>query len=122
MLAGDCDPDAAISAALARRPETAAEARVSAARCAAAPTAHGLDLQTRIAVPPLGGHEVMVMELPDSDLWISHGATLRQGGEISARAGIESLTGRPVTLNRSALRISVIAENRMVEIEGCQAG
>jgi len=121
-LAGDGAPDAAIAAALARRPETAAEARVGGAHCAVAPTALGLDLQTRVTVAPLGGREVVVMELPDSDLWISHGATRRHGGEITAQAGIQSLTGRPVTFNRGALRISVIAETRMVEIEGCQAG
>lgn len=121
-LAGEGAPDRTISAALERRPETPAEARVSAAHCSASPMPHGLDLRTRISVPSLGRREVVVIELPDRDLWVSHGATERRGGEISARAGIESLTGQPVMLDRGALRISVISESRMVEIEGCQAG
>lgn len=121
-LAGRGAADSAISEALERRPETAAEAGVRSAHCRTGLAAQGIEVSVSIDMPPLGGREVVVFELPDDDLWITPNPSRRDGGRLLADARIMSGSGAPVMLDRSDLRISVIASNRMVEIAGCHAG
>ena len=121
-LAGRGAADSAISDALDQRPETATEAGVRAAHCRTGLAEQGLDVRVAIDMPPLGGREVVVFELPDDDLWITPNPARREGGRLVADARIMSGSGAPVMLDRSDLQISVIASNRMVEIAGCSAG
>ena len=108
-------PDPVIEAALADRP-----ARVAArAACAWRPVAGGLAVAGEMTLPPLGPHEAVVFELPDPGLWITDARVTRRGGRLRAEAEVLASEGRPVAVDRSALRITVIGAGQAVEIAGC---
>jgi DsbC/DsbD-like thiol-disulfide interchange protein len=124
-LAADLPPvgsaDPAIRAALAARPETAAEAGVRRHACAVEATADGLRVTAEVEVPTLGRGEMAVIEAGDDTLWVSEARTARQGARLVAVADIVPLTGAPVTLDRRAITVTLLAEGRAVEIRGCPA-
>lgn len=113
--------DPRIAAALADRPLTAEEARAQAT-CTALSDGAGLDLRLRVAMPPLGRDEAVVIESADPGLWLSEPVARREGGALIARAEAAARDGGPVAIDRAGLRITVLAEGRAVEIRGCGAG
>ena len=115
-------PDPAISAALAARPQTAAEGRVRGVTCSVDPIADGLRITARIDMPSLGGGEVAVFELPDPGIWVSESRNDRQGGTLVSASEAVPPSGAPFALDRSALRITVLGHDRAVEIRGCTGG
>jgi DsbC/DsbD-like thiol-disulfide interchange protein len=117
--AGDRDP--VIAAALVDRPMTAEEARAEAT-CAMASDGEGLALTVRLSMPPLGSDEAVVIEAADPGLWISEAAARREGAVLTATADALSRDGGAFALDRSGLRITVLAEGRAVDIQGCAAG
>lgn len=99
---GPVDP--AVKAALDRRPT-----RVAApATCALRPVQGGLDLAGEIVLPPLGRGEAVVFELPDPSVWITDSAVTRAGGRLRAVAQLIGAEGRPVSVDRAQVRITVI--------------
>lgn len=114
--AGGKDP--AIRRALAAGPETPAQAGLTKAVCTVAPSADGLRLTARLTLPPLGGAELAVVELPDPNVWISEAATRRENGTLTASADIVP-PSQPFVLDRSALTITVLGRGRAVELHGC---
>ena len=119
---GEGRRDPAIAAALVDRPLSAEEAGARAT-CAAAPAPEGgLDLTLRLALPPQGGEEAVVVEAADPSLWISEPRSRREGGTLVAEARAEARGGGAVALDRGGLRITVLGDGRAVEIRGCEAG
>ena len=116
---GGAGSDPAIRAALADRPMTEAEAGVGAVACDVRPIADGLAVTARVELPRLGPGEVAVMELPDRTVWISEAETTRVGDTIEAVVDMVPQTGAPFALDRSQVRITVIAAGRAVDIRGC---
>lgn len=113
--------DPAIAAALVDRPMTAAEAGARAT-CAVEPGADGgLDLTLRVAIPPQGGEEAVVVEPADPSLWVSEPRSWREGLTLVATAKAEARDGGPAALDRSGLRITVLGDGRAVDIRGCEA-
>ncbi|TNC48345.1 hypothetical protein FHG66_14605 [Rubellimicrobium rubrum] len=117
--AGGRDP--AIAAALVDRPFTAEEAGAQAT-CAVTPDPDGLGLTVRLSMPPLGPEEAVVIESGDPGLWVSEPRAERQGGTLVATAQALARDGGPVALDRSDLRITVLAQGQAVDIQGCTAG
>lgn len=113
--------DPAIAAALVDRPMTGEEAGVQAT-CTVAPDSQGAALTVRLVLPALGPDEAVVIESGDPGLWVSEAATRRDGGTLTATAEALSRDGGPLALDRSDLRITVLAEGKAVDIQGCQAG
>lgn len=113
--------DPAIAAALVDRPMTGDEAGAHAT-CAVAPASDGLSLTVRLAMPPIGSDEAVVIESGDPGLWVSEAAAERDGGTLVATAEALSRDGGPLALDRSDLRITVLGEGKAVDIQGCQAG
>jgi len=111
--------DAAITDALARRPEPAGQAGLTGVSCSFEPARYGIGLSVRIDMPALGPREVAVIETGDSDLWVQKGDTLRNGDTLIASATIDSASGAPLSIDRSALRLTVISAERVVETTGC---
>jgi DsbC/DsbD-like thiol-disulfide interchange protein len=111
--------DPAIVAALVDRPMTAAEAGVAQVTCHATPGETGMVLSAEIALPPMGGDEVVVIESGDPGLWVSEAASDRQGAVLTGRAEVKARDGGAVALDRSALRLTVLADGRAVDIHGC---
>lgn len=114
--------DQMIVSALRARPQTKQEARVRDVNCALKPIEGGLELTARINMPSLGSNEVMVFELPDQTIWISGSTARREGRDLVATSDLISPSGAPFALDRSDLRITVLGDNRAVELRGCSAG
>jgi DsbC/DsbD-like thiol-disulfide interchange protein len=114
-------PDPRIVAALDARPLDAAAGGVRAARCEVTPIADGLRVTARIVMPDLPGAETAVFELPDPEVWIAEASARRAGDTLVAVTEMVSYAAGAMVLDRSRLRITVLAEGAAVEIEGCPA-
>ena len=114
-LAPGAAPDPVIEAALRDRPRRVA----ASARCDLRPTPDGLALTGTLDLPPQGGPETVVFEIPDPDLWMTDAVTRREGGRITAEAEVLAMQGSISGLDRSRIRITVIGRSGAVEIAGC---
>ena len=112
-------PDPRIAAALADRPATGAEAGAGRITCRLTPISDGLHVEAAIPLPHQGRGEAVVFELPDPGTWISEADTRREGGHLHASADIVPADAGPFALDRSTLRMTVLAEGRAVEMTGC---
>lgn len=114
-------PDPRIIAALSDRPLSAAEAGVAPAVCSLRPIADGMQVEVHIPMRDSDGGEEVVLELPDPQIWISDPSTSHGAGNIVAVADIVPPDAGPFALDRSELRITVLAQGRAVELMGCSA-
>ncbi|RVT82277.1 hypothetical protein DXV76_17530 [Rhodobacteraceae bacterium CCMM004] len=119
LPAGGGRPDARIRAALADRPLSAAEAGVASVRCEVAPLRDGVALTAEVAVPPMGGGEFAVFELPDRRVWVSEADMERRGGTLTARVELIPPRGAAFALDRSAVRLTLLGRRGAVDIRGC---
>lgn len=119
---GNTKPTPVIAAALAARPYSAKEAGVKAATCAVRPTADGVEIEARIALPSAGGEEVVIIEPGQPGLWSSETAARRSGGTLTAVGEVMAADGSPLSLDRSAIRITVLGKKHAVDIKGCAPG
>lgn len=119
-LRGEGAPDPQISAALARRATPATAAGLRAVTCAIEPDGNALRLRVDLDMPALGPAEIVVIEAPGSGLWVTDAETVRNGRHLLADVAVHApRRGAPITLDRSALRITVMTVDRMVEHRGC---
>jgi DsbC/DsbD-like thiol-disulfide interchange protein len=114
--------DAAIEAALAARPVTAAKAGLKSAICRVEPIRDGLRVQADLVLPSTGGAEVVVIEGGAPDIWVSEPEVTRDGAHLIASADLVAPSGKPFALDRSALVLTVLGTKRAVEIRGCSGG
>ena len=114
-------PVAAIRAALAARPKTAAEAGVTGVTCDVGPVADGLRVTASLTMPQQTAHETVVFEAGQPDIWVSPSVSSRRSDRLSASAEMVAPSGVPFALQRSKIRITVIGEHGSVEIIGCPA-
>ncbi|WP_298850723.1 protein-disulfide reductase DsbD domain-containing protein [uncultured Ruegeria sp.] len=121
-LDAGADRNPAIAAALAQRPYSAREARVTNATCNLTPTKDGMRIEARVTMPSAGGREVAVIEPGNPVLWASQPVSQRQGDTLVAEAEIINASGAPFALDRSEIRITVLGANHAVDIQGCSAG
>lgn len=121
----DLDPaaprDPAIAAALAARPYSASEARVTRATCRIEPVADGLRVTARLTLPPTGGTEYAVIEPGLPGVWASEAEVTRDGKTLTAISDMVHIDGAAFALDRGALRITVLGNARAVDIRGCRA-
>jgi DsbC/DsbD-like thiol-disulfide interchange protein len=113
-------PDPLIDAALRARPQTAPEAAVGRVTCRFEPLEDGLRMTASIAVAPLGPGEIAVIE-PPAAVWATETRTRREAGRLIAEADLYDAAGGALALDRSAIRITLLAEGRAVELAGCAA-
>ena len=114
--------DPAIVASLIDRPRTAQEASVGAVVCRLAPSADGMQVTARIEMPAFGRDEEVVIEAGDQRIWVSEPDTWREGGALYAQSDMVHVEGGGFALDRSAMRITLIAGGQSVDIRGCAAG
>jgi DsbC/DsbD-like thiol-disulfide interchange protein len=115
-------PTPAIAAALAQRPYSASEAGVRGAKCIVSPTTQGLQIEVRVTMPSAGDPEHVVIEPGAGEIWVSEARTKRHGDSVVAFAELVHVTGGPIALDRSSVRITVLGSKHAVDIEGCTAG
>lgn len=111
--------DPVIDAALADRPLTAASAGLRDIGCTVDPIADGLRITAALDLPAPGGTEVVVFESGKSGIWVSEATTARNGPTLTATADMVPPQGQPFALDRSGVTVTVISDNRAVEIRGC---
>ena len=111
-----------IVAALAERPYSASEARVTTASCRLSPTKDGMQITAQIAMPPAGGREVAVIEPGNPTLWSAGSSTKRSGNTLTATTELVNTKPGSFALDRSNIRITVLGQNYSVDIQGCDAG
>lgn len=121
QMASGGGPVAPIAQALKARPQTPREAGVARHGCRIEPANRGLSLEVEIDMPKLGTSEVLVVETADPRIWVSETEVQRKGNRLIAVADLVSPTRQPFALDRSGLRVTVLAEGRAVEINGCPA-
>ncbi len=117
---GVSDPE--IRAALANLPMAAAEAGVDAVRCAVEPISDGIRLTARIDMPRLGAEEIAILEASNPAIWVSAAEMSRDGATLVAVVDMVPPNGQPFLVDRSRVRITVIAGGTGVDIQGCAAG
>lgn len=117
--AGGRDP--AIVAALLDRPRTAREAGVGEVSCTLTPMDGGIQITTRVELPPMAASEDVVIETGDQQVWVSEPDTWREGGALYAQSDMIHVNGGGFVLNRSEVRITVLAAGQAVDIIGCAA-
>ncbi|WP_037316592.1 protein-disulfide reductase DsbD domain-containing protein [Ruegeria halocynthiae] len=121
-LDADAARNPAIAAALAQRPYSETEARVTQARCQLTPTSDGMKIEARVTMPSAGGREIAVIEPGNPTLWASQPTTERHGDTLIATSEVINASGGPFALDRSGIRITVLGTNHAVDIQGCSAG
>jgi hypothetical protein len=72
-----------------------------------------------VHMPALGPDEAAVVEVGDPSIWVSEPVTHRAGGVLHATAEMVPPNGRPFAIDRSAIRITVLAGETGVDIRGC---
>lgn len=112
----------AIMAALIDQPLSAQEAGVVSVRCRIRAELRGMEVTAEITMPPLGAAENVVVETGNPALWVSEAEVAREGAVLHARARVVPPIGDSMLLERSAVRFTVLAEGRAVDIRGCQQG
>ncbi len=112
-------PTPAIASALATRPYSAKEAGVRKATCTLRPTADGMEISTKLTMPPTGGKEVVVIEPGQPGVWMSETDVTRSGNTLTAIGDMVPPQGRALALDRSKITITVLGQKQAVEIKGC---
>ncbi|MGY6411732.1 MAG: protein-disulfide reductase DsbD domain-containing protein [Alkalilacustris sp.] len=111
--------DARILAALADGPEPATAAGLLGATCSVEGLVDGLRLTAVLEMPRLGADELAIIELDDEAVWVSPAQSARTGERLTAVADLVAMDGGAVALDPAALRITVLAGERAVELMGC---
>lgn len=114
-------PDAAIKAALNARPDTGVEAGLTQISCQVDPISDGLRVTATILIPAIGGVETVVLEPGQDAIWVSEAQSARAGHSLTATADFVPTSGAPFALDRSAMLVTVLGQDRAVEILGCPA-
>ena len=117
---GQLDP--LVQAALRDRPVAAADFGIKDVTCDIMPTGQGMELRAALAVPRLPGIAAVVVETADPDVWVAEAELQRNGPMLRATTQMMHLAGGAFVLDRSALRLTVLAEDgQAVDIRGCRA-
>ncbi|MDV7142224.1 protein-disulfide reductase DsbD family protein [Tropicimonas sp. TH_r6] len=119
-LQGDGGSDPKIHKALASQPRPARRAGVNGVSCDLEPISDGLRLEATIEMPRLPGEEIALVEAGDPRIWVSQPMVKRQGSALHVEADLVPPNGKPMALQRSALRFTVIAGANAVDIRGCK--
>ena len=120
LLPQDAPRDAAITAALMNRPSSASEASVGTVTCTIAPTSSGMQITTRTALSQQGP-EAIIIETSDPYVWVSEPDVTRTTTHIIATANLIHVDGASFAVDRSGIRITVLGQDRAVDIQGCTA-
>lgn len=120
-LDGSGQSDGRIAAALADAPLTAVQAGVGKVTCQAEPIADGLHLKAHVVLPRQGPDETLVFEVDDPAVWVGQSDVSRAGSVLTGGSDMVSESATPFLLDRSAITITVIGQDRSVEIRGCDA-
>lgn len=122
-LSGDATGrDPRIAASLANQPYSASEAGVGRVACRVSPLQDGLGLKAEIDMPRLSGSETTIVEVSNPQVWVAKPKTSRSGDRLTVQTSLHHVEGRSFLLDRSGIRLTVLAGGEAVDIQGCPAG
>jgi len=114
---GNGVPDGMIAAALTQRPRAARTAGLHGISCAISPDKRGLRLSASLQMPSQGTDEFVLVEMVGSSMPARAMPTQRQGDTLTGQTVFRTDTGG--SIDRSAVRISVISEHGRTVHQGC---
>ncbi|MGB0902310.1 protein-disulfide reductase DsbD domain-containing protein [Halocynthiibacter sp.] len=121
-LIGNTGPEAQqtdIRLAMAQKPQSGRSAGMGQVQCTSSPISDGMVLTASLPGHRIGNDDVVVFELPDQKIWISSAQLTREGNTLLAQVDMVPPSATPFALDRSQVRITVIGEDRAVDIQGC---
>ncbi len=114
-LSGPGTTDPLIRAALTAQPEPVK----GNATCLIEPIKDGMRVTASIDLPPLGPDEIALFELRGAPVWVSDSTSHRDGTRLVSMAEFVPDNAQPFALNPADLVITVLSDERAVEINGC---
>lgn len=117
---GERQPD--IAAALDRVPPITSGRAVSGLSCAVAPLSDGLRITAELGQGAELDASAAVFEHRNREIWISGAELTRNGSVLSIVADFVPPDAQPFALERSDIRLTLIAEDEALEIRGCPSG
>ena len=120
-LGGNGAPDAIIKEALAAQPKDAAKSGLASVSCSVDPIADGLKITATLELPKQGAIETVAFETGQPDIWIAEAKTTRMGSTLISVTDMVPPTGAPFALDRSKIKITILAGSNAAEIRGCPA-
>ena len=72
-------------------------------------------------MPQQGTPETVVLESGDKTVWVSGAVSSRKGAVLTAATDFVPAKGAPFALQRNQVTVTVIGQDRSVEISGCPA-
>jgi DsbC/DsbD-like thiol-disulfide interchange protein len=114
--------DGQIAAALVEQPLSAREAGAKRPVCTITPADDGVVLTASVTLPKRGAREISVIEVGNPNVWVSEAKTTRSGSTVSATATLLEINGKPFSINRSGVVMTVLAGGHAVEVRGCTGG
>lgn len=120
-LNGPGTPDARIQKALAAQPTDAAKSGLASIACAVEPIADGLKITATLQLPEQGATETVAFETGQPDIWVAEAKTTRSGSTLISVTDMVAPTGVPFALDRSKIKLTILAGDNAVEITGCPA-
>ena len=111
-----------IKSALKDGPLSAQSGGVRSATCALVPNGSGFDITASLNFDnSVNGNRTTVIEYANPDIWIDIADTSVKGRNLTANATMEYYGDGMLTIDRSAIRITVLEDDRAVEVLGCPA-
>ena len=114
-------PDKAIQTALAAQPQEARKAGLASISCTVDPIDDGLKITAKIQLPALGTTETVAFETGQPDIWVAEATSTRTGATLISATDMVAPTGEPFALDRSKIKLTILAGKTAVEINGCPA-
>ena len=65
--------------------------------------------------------QIWKIEASGGDIWVSEAQTRREGGTLAVSAQLVSVSGAPLLVERSGVRITVLGSRHAVDVQGCEA-
>jgi DsbC/DsbD-like thiol-disulfide interchange protein len=120
-LNGPGTPDPIIQSALAAQPKDAAKSGLESIACTVDPIADGLKITATLQLPNQGASETVAFETDQPEIWVAEAKTTRTGRQLISVTDMVPPTGAPFALDRSKIKLTVLAGSTAVEIHGCPA-
>jgi DsbC/DsbD-like thiol-disulfide interchange protein len=120
-LATSNTQDTLIAAALKKGPISQHAAGLDKIHCDVTPINDGLHIAAQIVIPQQGTPETVVFETRDQTVWVAEASSNRDGKVLRSATDMVAQAGTPFALDRSGVTVTVIGQDRSVEIKGCPA-
>ena len=113
--------DTFITSALAAEPKEATKPELTKISCTVEPIDDGIKITATLQLVAANTPETVAFESGQPDIWVAEAKTIRQGGTLVSITDMVAPTGAPFALDRSKIKLTVLAGKTAVEINGCPA-